>query len=417
MAAILRQFSVAALLTALSMCLLLSVWQAPACGAAARRLEPPPHGFFTGLPKEYGRLLHLDGASMEVVLDRTGERLTRKLLPGADLFRHGAPATPADFAPGDRVWVVMEGSARRGERGDVRFLADEISVQEIHTEWYALKEIDPERGTLTIEASPPAPGKAASLVRLTALPALKVRLGARAGKLSDLAPGVALRFQTRYENGTFGVTVLADAAGFEALGAEQRRALDRQLAREGLPGTAAGGLITGDWEVVVDRAGALWARSLSPEDTVRLRREDPPNAPAMSAAVRSVHPWGERTLVVVTPRPAAAPPPAAPPARVRLLMERPRAGALPPGLGRATAPSDRIDWILASIYCTCSNRNDVCTGQLYTLSLCHPTGCPMPKYMRGKLAAWIADGKSDAEILKLIESEQGPNCHRMHLVK
>jgi hypothetical protein len=92
-------------------------------------------------------------------------------------------------------------------------------------------------------------------------------------------------------------------------------------------------------------------------------------------------------------------------------------GDLPPGLGRATATDERIEWILASIYCTCGNSNDVCTGQLYTLSLCSPKGCPMPKFMRGKLAAWMEESKTDAEILKLIETEQGPQCHRMHLVK
>jgi hypothetical protein len=37
--------------------------------------------------------------------------------------------------------------------------------------------------------------------------------------------------------------------------------------------------------------------------------------------------------------------------------------------------------------------------------------------MRGKLAAWIAAGKTDAEILHLIEQEQGPRCRKMHLIK
>jgi hypothetical protein len=98
-------------------------------------------------------------------------------------------------------------------------------------------------------------------------------------------------------------------------------------------------------------------------------------------------------------------------------MSPPEIGALPPGLGRKRPADERIDWILASIYCTCSNGGDVCTGQVYTLSLCDPKACPMPRATRAKLAAWIAGGLTDDAILKRIEQEQGPRCRRLHLIR
>src|SRR5437867_436302 len=119
-------------------------------GRAATRLQPPPHGFFTALPKEFGYLVRFDGDSVEVVLDRTQARLRRKLLPGADVFHHGGPGTLADFSPGDRLWLVMEGNARRGERGDIRLLADELSVQAIHSEWCRLEKLDVGSGQLVL---------------------------------------------------------------------------------------------------------------------------------------------------------------------------------------------------------------------------------------------------------------------------
>jgi hypothetical protein len=390
----------------------------PAFGANARRLLPPPHGFFTPLPKEFGSLVRVQGDIVEVVLDRTGERLTRRLVPGADVFHHGGPGTLADFAPGDRLWVVMEGDAKRNKRADIRLLADEISVQEIHTEWSVLKAVDLRSGMITL-APPAAAGTKEPVppLRLRVLPAARIWLGSAAAAVTDLRPGISVRIQTRHEASGYAIALIADAAGFAALQADQRRTLDRQLAHEGLPGSAAAGLIAGDWEVVVDRTGSPWARALSAGDAIRLAHADATKARPIPATVRSIHPWGERTLVVLTPDVPAPPPPAARPARVRLLTPPPRTGVLPPGLGRAQATPERIDWILSTIYCTCSNSNDVCTGQLYTLFLCKTTACPMPKVMRGKLAAWIAAGKTDAEILHLIEQEQGPRCRKMHLIK
>ena len=40
--------------------------------------------------------------------------------------------------------------------------------------------------------------------------------------------------------------------------------------------------------------------------------------------------------------------------------------------------AERIEWFLASIYCTCKVTNDICTGDFYTLSSCNPNGCGMP---------------------------------------
>src|SRR5207249_5718958 len=43
---------------------------------------------------------------------------------------------------------------------------------------------------------------------------------------------------------------------------------------------------------------------------------------------------------------------------------------------------ERVEWFLASIYCTCPVKGDRCTGMFYTLASCNPNGCGMPNAMR-----------------------------------
>jgi hypothetical protein len=49
---------------------------------------------------------------------------------------------------------------------------------------------------------------------------------------------------------------------------------------------------------------------------------------------------------------------------------------------RPRAREERIEWFLASIYCTCPVAGDICTGDFYTLASCNGNGCLMPKTMR-----------------------------------
>jgi hypothetical protein len=91
--------------------------------------------------------------------------------------------------------------------------------------------------------------------------------------------------------------------------------------------------------------------------------------------------------------------------------------ALPPDVDvvRKTR-AERIDWFLASIYCTCKIGGDGCTGHFYTLSCCNPNTCGMPNRMRKALAAKIDQGLSDREIFEELRKEQGPALLRPHLL-
>src|SRR5262249_22270441 len=87
----------------------------------------------------------------------------------------------------------------------------------------------------------------------------------------------------------------------------------------------------------------------------------------------------------------------------------------PPDLGRPRSKDDRVEWFLASIYCTCAIKKDVCTGQFYTLASCNPNGCGMPNYMRDRIGTMIDSGLSDRQIFDELVKECGPLVLRPHL--
>ena len=99
----------------------------------------------------------------------------------------------------------------------------------------------------------------------------------------------------------------------------------------------------------------------------------------------------------------------APPAAVE-------ADPLPPDIGRPRPRQERIDWFLASVYCTCGVRGDTCTGHFYTLSSCNPNGCGQPNLMRKRLAALVDRGLSDRQIFEKLLAQEGPGLLQPHLL-
>ena len=89
----------------------------------------------------------------------------------------------------------------------------------------------------------------------------------------------------------------------------------------------------------------------------------------------------------------------------------------PPDLGRKRTTDERLDWFLASIYCTCSVGNDICTGYFYTLASCNPNGCGMPNGTRRKIAAMIEKGMDDKQIWDELRKDRGELMTKPHLVK
>jgi hypothetical protein len=62
---------------------------------------------------------------------------------------------------------------------------------------------------------------------------------------------------------------------------------------------------------------------------------------------------------------------------------------------RPRTKEERLEWFLASIYCTCKVLGERCTGMFYTLASCNPNGCGMPNGMRTLLGKKIDAGMTD----------------------
>ena len=88
----------------------------------------------------------------------------------------------------------------------------------------------------------------------------------------------------------------------------------------------------------------------------------------------------------------------------------------PPDIDRPRTRTERIEWFLASTYCTCGVGKDTCTGHFYTLAACNPNGCGMPKRMRATIGAKIDRGLSDRQIFDELLKERGPALLRPHLL-
>jgi hypothetical protein len=250
------------------------------------------------------------------------------------------------------------------------------------------------------------------------------------------------------------------AKDFAAKRDAQIKALRMFWEKEGLPGTVTFAHISGEVEVTLDHEAMRWARSLRAGDKVEL--EDLGSRPAHSthwpgyvnpiamavqtgsgevrpwmipqgdmlaalrqdavrvkAVVKDVKPWRERTRVTlvvngldISPFESGK--------RTFLKMPPPSKEILesdyPPDIGLKRSKEERIDWFLASIYCTCKVANDICTGDFYTLASCNPNGCGMPNATRRRIAAMIDKGMDDKQIWDDLRAERGALMTKPHLV-
>jgi hypothetical protein len=101
--------------------------------------------------------------------------------------------------------------------------------------------------------------------------------------------------------------------------------------------------------------------------------------------------------------------------RLAALPDEAESGGYPSGMDRPRPAAERVEWLLASMYCPCGVAKDVCTGHFYTLASCNPNGCAMPKHMRSVLAQKIEQGLSDRRIFDDLVKEYGPLLLRQHL--
>lgn len=197
--------------------------------------------------------------------------------------------------------------------------------------------------------------------------------------------------------------------------AEQKALLRARWTEEGLPGTLTfHHIFSGELELTLDHEAMRWGRSLQAGDTVHLQA-DPP----IKAVVKAVTPWRERTVVrlVVGELESSE---LKIGDRLALRMTPPadavEASVYPPDIDRPRSKAERIEWFLASTYCTCGVSKDVCTGHFYTLASCNPNGCGMPNHRRDELGAMMDRGLTDRQIFDAVLKEAGPLLLRPHLV-
>ncbi len=194
----------------------------------------------------------------------------------------------------------------------------------------------------------------------------------------------------------------------------QQKHLESIWDSHGLPGTLAfHHVFSGELEFFLDHEAMRWGRSLKAGDVVFLTAEPP-----IKAVVKSVTAWRERTAVklVVGELQASE---LRVGQRLGMKMNRPRTELLnrpyPLDIGRSEGKAERIDWFLASIYCSCGVSRDICTGHFYTLASCNPNGCGLPRSTREEIGTGIDEGKTDQQIWDDLLKDRGPLMLRPHL--
>jgi hypothetical protein len=359
--------------------------------------------FLRSVPKRFATLQAIDAAKRTVTLLTEGEDQpkTWPLTADAEVKVAGWWGRLDQFQTGDRVWVWFA-TDRRKQPVAVSMLADEPSEQDIHG--FPLVVRAAETGRVTVKT---LAGKA----RVLTTEGVEVVRGDRAVPPESLKAGEKLYVQSAGGR----ARLILDATALERRRAAQRAALRQRWMADGLPGTAAFiHVFSGEMDFLLDHEAMRWGRSLKAGDKVKLVA-DPP----IPAVVKDVRPWRERTQVRLVVRSLDLAD-LTPGQRLHLLMPAPPAeveeGAFPPDLDRPRTKAERVEWFLASIYCTCKVAGDICTGDFYTLASCNPNGCGMPNATRQFITALIDQGKTDRQIFEELLEKHGPALLRPHLL-
>ncbi len=359
--------------------------------------------YLRSVPKRFAVLEAVDAARRRVTLRADGEKAGRDwpLTDDAEIKVDGWWGRLDQLALGQRVWVWLR-TDRKNKPVAVAMLADDLSQQDIHgTGVTVLKNAG---GVLVVKPEK-GPNRVLGTQRAEAYQAGR--------KVEPAAFAVKSKVFVRAKGDQ--AVLICDPAAFELRRQAQRQALRKRWLAEGLPGSVSFvHVFSGEMDLMVDHEAMRWARSLERGHKVTLAA-DPP----ITAVVKSVAPWRERTQVRLVARARDL---ADLKAGQRLALKMPppppevENSKFPPDLGRPRSRAERIDWFLASIYCTCGVRGDVCTGHFYTLASCNPNGCGKPKQMRQRLAELIDQGLTDRQIIEKLLAEEGPGLLQPHLL-
>lgn len=349
--------------------------------------------YLRSLPKRFATLRGVDPQRQRVALLIEGEGLAKvwPLTPDAEIKVSGWWGRLDQFRAGDRVWVWFA-LDRHKQPSAVCMVADEPSEQDMHGNGVTLVRRDEK--SITIKAGE------------------KPERTLKTGKdLGALPIGKSIFVQTSGENARIAV----DEVTFENMRTQQKSMLSRRWEEEGLPGIVTFlHIFSGEIEVMLDHEAMRWGRSLQPGAKVGLQV-----GPPISAIVRKVQPWRERTQLrlVLSGHDVAD---LRMGQRLQIKMPAPphdvQVALLPSGLDQPRRKDERIEWLLASFYCPCGIGGDGCTGHFYTLASCNPNGCGMPSAMRESLSKMIDAGLTDRQILEQLLKEKGPALLRSHLM-
>jgi hypothetical protein len=295
-------------------------------------------------------------------------------------------------------------------------------LRAVPKKWATVQTVDAKARTATLTIDGETEAKSWTLT-----PDSEIKIAGWWGRLDQLPKGTRVWawFHTDRKKNPASVFLLADEASaaaihdqkapadFEEKHQTQRKWLRERWVADGLPGTVTFAHIAGEADVMLDHEAMRWGRSLKAGDKVSLAA-DPP----IPAVVKDVKPWRERTQVRVVINGVDI-------AelkigqRTHLKMPPPSKdvedGDYPPDIGRKRTKEERIEWFLASIYCTCKVGGDICTGDFYTLASCNPNGCGAPNATRKRIADMIDKGLDDKQIFDDLRAERGPLMTKPHL--
>jgi hypothetical protein len=202
---------------------------------------------------------------------------------------------------------------------------------------------------------------------------------------------------------------------FEPRQAAQKSLMRSEWKKNGLPGTLTlHHIFSGEIEITLDHEAIRWGRSLESGRTVFVMAN-----PEIEAVVKSVTPWHERTVVrLVVGELQSSELKVGQRLNLRMgaLRESVDNSPYPPDMDRPRSRSERIEWFLASTYCTCGVSKSICTGHFYTLASCNPNACGSPNHRRSQVAKLIDQGMTDRQIMDELLKTDGPLLLKPHLL-
>ncbi len=373
------------------------------------------------VPKKFATFLEADLASRSVRLLVEGDHEPTKWTVNADaeIKVHAWWGRLDQLHQQDRVWVWFAVSRKKQPTG-ILMIADEISEQYIHGEPLTFKEIDANRGSLTLARGEGEP-------RMLELPAtVHVRHDEDSVQL--------VAGDEPFFRGRLGEKVFVQSSGsmarllvsedrLEQLQTAQKSVICERWRAEGLPGMVSIlHPLGGEMEIMLDHEAMRWGRYLRPGDDVELAAAGATAlAEPIKAKIRHVRPWRERTQLRLVTHSGLDQADLIVGQRIALRAAEPPAevqsSELPTDIGRERSRQDRIDWFLATVYCSCTISGDHCTGMFYTQASCNVKGCPMPGQLTAELAGLIDKSMTDEQILTELQKSRGPLVLRQHLLR